>query len=241
MNCLSLIKSHISKDNDWLPILLSYDYSSIDTLLTAECVTYYPDIRIFPDQDNIFRAFELCPLHQLRIVFLGMDPYINIKHNKLTDTDEPEANGLAFSVNEGIPAPPSLKNLLKEMQTDVGATTGAISTCSDFTYLAKQGILFLNAALTVRQHKTGSHSKIWKHFTDWIIQQISTRKSGVVFILLGKCAQEKATCIDSEKHTLIQEVHPSPLSASRGFFGSKIYSKCNTALGKNPIQWVYGS
>jgi len=269
MNCLSLIQA---TTHEWDAIILNYpDFATIDKQLTTEYETYEPDIRILPVKEKIFRAFQLCPLNKLKVVFLGMDPYINIKCNQITKIEEPEANGLSFSVNEGMPMPPSLKNLLKEMESDIGAKGS-----QDFTYLAKQGILFLNTALTVRQHKTGTHTKIWKKFTDWLIQAISNSKDGskgLVFILLGNHAQEKKKFIyhschpggaggiaeaillaekkfietdidDTTKHIIIEAVHPSPLSANRGFFGSKIYSQCNAALeklGHTPINWHYGS
>lgn len=245
MNCLSLIQD---STHEWDAIILNYpDYTIIDKQLTEEYNTYEPDIRILPFKENIFRALKLCPLNKLKVVFLGMDPYINIKCNKITKVEEPEANGLSFSVNEGMPMPPSLKNLLKEMESDIGAKGS-----SDFSYLANQGILFLNTALTVRQHKTGTHTKIWKKFTNWLIKEISTSYSktktkdtqGVVFILLGNHAQEKKQFIDETHHQIIEAVHPSPLSANRGFFGSKIFSRCNVALeklGHTSINWNYGS
>ena len=235
MNLQQLIKEQTN--DEWQELLLSYpDFEEMNSALTKEYKTYEPHIKILPFKNNIFNAFKLCPLKSLKVSLIGQDCYINMKKNKNTGEEEPEANGLAFSVNEGLPLPPSLKNLIKEMQDDIGGEFRS----SDFSNLASQGILFLNAALTVRQYKSNSHAKIWRKFTDWIIQQISKNTEGIVFILLGKYAQEKKKFIDTDKHHIIEEIHPSPLSAYRGFFGSKIYSKCNTILkdtGKEEIEW----
>jgi uracil-DNA glycosylase len=237
MNILQLIKDQT--DEEWQSILVcpAIDYDEINASLDKEYETYEPDIKILPNKENIFKAFKLCPRSQLKVVLLGMDCYINIKTNKISSIDEPEANGLAFSVNEGMPIPPSLRNLIKEMKDDIG---GEGFHSSDFSDLAKQGILFLNSALTVRQHTSNSHMKIWQKYTDAIIQQISLQEDGVVFILLGKAAQAKHKYINTDRHRILEAIHPSPLSASKGFFGSKIYSKTNALLlelGKEPIKW----
>lgn len=242
MNIQQLIKEQTSPE--WQEILLSYpNFEELNAALTKEYETYEPDIKILPFRENIFRAFTLCPFDKLKICFTGMDPYIQLRMNKKTGEVEPEANGLAFSVNEGLKLPPSLRNLIKEMQDDIGGEFRS----SDFSELASQGILFLNSALTVRQFKSGSHSKIWKKYTDWILEKISKekQKDGLVFILLGKHAQDKKKIIQEgdtskEAHFYVEAVHPSPLSAHKGFFGSKIFSKCNDILEnqkKTKIDW----
>ena len=235
MNIQQLIKEQTN--TEWQKILLTYPhFDEINSLLTKEYNTYEPDIKILPLKENIFNAFTQCPFDKLKVIWVGQDCYINIKKNKNTGKEEPEANGLAFSVNDGIPIPPSLKNLIKEMEDDIGGELHS----SDFSNLASQGILFLNAALTVRQYKSNSHAKIWKKFTNWLIEQISKNTEGIVYILLGKYAQGKKKFIDEGKHYIIEGIHPSPLSAYRGFFGSKIYSKCNSILkdiGKDEIKW----
>ena len=235
MNLQNLIKEQTNPE--WQELLLAYpNFDEMNVALQKEYQTYEPHIKILPYKENIFNAFKKCPYSKLKVIQISQDPYFNMKINKNTGEMEPEANGLAFSVNEGLPVPPSLKNLIKEMQDDIGVEYRS----SDFSNLASQGILFLNAALTVRQHMSNSHAKIWRKFTNWVIEQISKEKEGIVFILLGKYAQGKAKFIDTKKHHLIEEVHPSPLSAFRGFFGSKIYSKCNTFLiekGQEEIEW----
>lgn len=184
--------------------------------------------QIFPPANDIFSALQLTPSWNVRVVILGQDPYHDIG----------QANGLAFSVPEGVRIPPSLRNILKELQSDLGFTApshGGLETW------AKQGVLLLNTVLTVQAHLANSHSKKgWETFTDAVIQHLGTRKQHTVFILWGKPAQTKRGLIDGETHTIIASPHPSPLSAHRGFFGSQPFSQANKALalaGQSPINW----
>lgn len=183
---------------------------------------------ILPTVSNIFRAIELTPLHKVCCVILGQDPY----------SDSSYANGLAFSVNKNVsPLPKSLQNIYKELYTDVGVTRGN----GDLTDWAQQGVLLLNTCLTVREGEASSHSSLgWQELTNQIIQTISDQKDGVVFILWGKQAQAKEPMIDKTKHLVLEAPHPSPLSAYRGFFGSRPFSKTNDYLrnkAKQPIDW----
>lgn len=188
----------------------------------------YKTQRIYPPGKLIFNAFDQCPFDNLKVVILGQDPY----HGP------GQAHGLCFSVNEGIPFPPSLKNIFKELKEDVGKQ---IPRSGDLTEWAHQGVLLLNATLTVRAHKAGSHQKKgWEEFTDAAIQIASEQKEHLVFLLWGNYAISKRRLIDERKHLVLTSVHPSPLSASRGFFGNKHFSRANDFLQKNglePINW----
>lgn len=183
---------------------------------------------VFPPSKLIFNAFALTPFHKVKVVILGQDPYHNVA----------QAHGLCFSVPDGLPHPKSLINIFKELQNDVGTK---VPQSGNLEKWANQGVLLLNATLTVRAHQAGSHQKRgWEHFTDAVIRTISDQKEGVVFLLWGNYAQAKSTLIDSQKHLILKAVHPSPLSASRGFFGCKHFSKTNVFLvqhGTNPINW----
>ena len=183
---------------------------------------------IFPPGSLIFNAFDKTPFDKLKVVILGQDP--NHQPN--------QAMGLCFSVPDNVPPPRSLQNIFKELQSDIGMP---IPNNGDLTQWAAQGVLLLNTVLTVRQSEPGSHSRIgWLNFTDAVIKKISDKKSGVVFLLWGKYAQEKKTLIDASKHFILEAAHPSPLSAHNGFFGCKHFSKTNTLLvhqGKNAIDW----
>lgn len=185
--------------------------------------------QVFPPREQVFNAFRLTTFDTLKVVILGQDPY----HN------DGQAHGLAFSVPDGIALPPSLKNIFKELETDISAFK--IPTSGDLSYWAKQGVLLLNATLTVNAHQAGSHQKKgWEKFTDQVIQAISENKEAVVFLLWGAYAQKKATLIDANKHLILTAVHPSPLSVYRGFFGCKHFSLANTFLqqhGKQVIDW----
>lgn len=182
----------------------------------------------FPAPQHIFRAFELCPFEDVSVVILGQDPYHGAG----------QAHGLCFSVSEGVRIPPSLQNIYKELHTDLGVP---LSLSGDLTRWAVQGVLLLNATLTVREGQAGSHQDIgWETFTDAIIKKISDEKKGVVFILWGRYAQSKEGLIDATKNLILKAPHPSPLSAYTGFFGSKPFSKTNTYLEqhhKKPIIW----
>ncbi len=183
---------------------------------------------IYPPGSQIFNAFNTTPFSKLKVVILGQDPY----HG------QGQANGLCFSVNNGISLPPSLVNIFKELNDDIGMQ---IPKQGNLSAWAKQGVFLLNASLTVRAGEPMSHSKIgWATFTDSVIQKISTNKKNVVFILWGKFAQEKIVLIDEKKHCILKGPHPSPLSAHTGFFGCKHFSKTNEYLiscGIDPINW----
>lgn len=184
--------------------------------------------QIFPAAQNIFAALDACPFEQVKVVILGQDPY----HG------EGQAHGLCFSVQRGVPAPPSLVNIYKELREDVGTTSPNHGNLTDW---AKQGVLLLNNVLTVEAGKAGSHhGKGWELFTDRIVELLSERREHLVFILWGTPAQKKAAKVDARKHCLIKSVHPSPLSSYRGFFGSKPFSQTNAYLKANgikPIDW----
>lgn len=187
----------------------------------------YNSTQCFPPKDEIFRALELTEFDDVEVVIIGQDPY----HN------DGQANGLCFSVSESVTAPPSLKNIFIELKNDIGIERKN----KDLQDWAKQGVLLLNATLTVKAHEPNSHKDMgWERFTDYIIKQISDRKQNIVFVLWGSFAQKKASLIDETKHFIIQSAHPSPFSVYRGFFGSKPFSKINNYLlekGKNLVVW----
>jgi uracil-DNA glycosylase len=184
---------------------------------------------IYPPGPLIFNAFKHTPVDNVKVVILGQDPY----HGP------GQAMGLSFSVPKGVPPPPSLVNIFKELLDDVGVP---IAKSGDLTPWADRGVMLLNASLTVRAHEPMSHSKIgWHIFTDAVISKISELKQNVVFLLWGKFAQEKRELLDTKKHHILKAAHPSPLSASHGFFGCKHFSKTNSYLMKNgidPIDWA---
>ncbi|WP_158795744.1 uracil-DNA glycosylase [Pedobacter sp. L105] len=184
---------------------------------------------VFPKGADIFNAFNYTPFDKVKVVILGQDPY----HG------DGQAHGLSFSVKKGVTVPPSLKNIYKELETDIeGFKT---PNHGNLTQWAEEGVLLLNATLTVRAHQPGSHQgKGWEAFTDQAISQLSNQKTGLVFLLWGKFAQNKSLLIDEQKHTVIKSAHPSPFSAYNGFFGSKPFSKTNAALtkqGLQPVNW----
>ncbi|MEO9005211.1 MAG: uracil-DNA glycosylase [Ginsengibacter sp.] len=183
---------------------------------------------IYPPGPLIFNAFKQTPFSKVEVVIIGQDPY----HNK------GQAHGLSFSVPDGVAKPPSLINIFKELKKDLGIE---ISKNGNLEKWASQGVMLLNASLTVRQNEPGSHAKIgWLQFTDQVIKKISDEKEGIVFILWGKFAQEKQSLIDETKHFVLKAAHPSPFSADKGFFGSKHFSKTNELLVKQhkaPIDW----
>ncbi len=182
---------------------------------------------VFPAPKNIFNAFNLCPFDKVRVVILGQDPY-----------HEPgQAHGLCFSVPDGITPPPSLINIYKEIETDLGRPS---KTHGDLTYWANQGVLLLNSTLTVAAHLAASHAGHgWEEFTDAVIRALAGR-DGLVYMLWGSYAQRKAAIVDETKNLVLKSVHPSPLSAYRGFFGCHHFSRANEYLvknGNNPIDW----
>ena len=188
----------------------------------------YATTIVYPPGRLIFNAFNLCPFDKVRVAIIGQDPY-----------HEPgQAHGLCFSVNDGVPFPPSLQNIFKEIHDDIGTP---IPTSGNLTRWAQQGVLLLNATLTVRAHQAGSHqNKGWEEFTDAVIRQLNEHREHLVFILWGSYAQRKGSIIDRNKHLVLSSAHPSPLSAYRGFFGNHHFSQANAYLEKNgipPIQW----
>lgn len=197
-------------------------------LLTEFVRTEYAQQRVYPPGKLIFNAFDLCPFDKVKVVLLGQDPY-----------HEPgQAHGLCFSVQDGVPFPPSLQNIFKETSSDVGKP---MPSSGNLTSWARQGVLLLNATLTVREHQAGSHQgKGWETFTDAVIRILSERKDHLVFILWGSYAQKKGGVIDRSRHLILSSAHPSPLSAYRGFFGNHHFSKANdylTRTGQQPIAW----
>jgi len=196
--------------------------------LTEFVRSEYASQQIFPPAKLIFNAFDQCPFDRVKVVILGQDPY----HGP------GQAHGLCFSVNNGVDFPPSLRNIFKEIQADTGAP---IPTTGNLERWAKQGVLLLNATLTVRAHLAGSHQKKgWELFTDAVIHLVANKSDHVVFILWGNYAISKGAFIDPQKHLILKSVHPSPLSASRGFFGNKQFSTTNKYLlehGKESVRW----
>ncbi|MCE5347564.1 MAG: uracil-DNA glycosylase [Bacteroidales bacterium] len=183
---------------------------------------------IYPPGSLIFNALNLCPFPNVKAVIIGQDPY----HGP------GQAHGLCFSVRNGVEFPPSLVNIFKEIESDIGISRPVSGNLERW---ASQGVLLLNATLTVRAHQAGSHQKKgWEEFTDSVISIINSEKKNIVFFLWGAYAQKKGESIDRSKHLVLESVHPSPLSASRGFFGNKHFSKCNNYLIENgiyPINW----
>ena len=188
----------------------------------------YATTRVYPPGSQMFAAFDACPFDKVKVVILGQDPY-----------HEPgQAHGLCFSVNDGVPFPPSLQNIFKEIHDDIGTP---VPMSGDLTRWANQGLLLLNATLTVRAHQAGSHqNKGWEQFTDAVIHRLAQERENLVFILWGSYAQRKGEFIDRSRHLVLQSPHPSPLSAHRGFFGNRHFSRTNeylTAHGIEPILW----
>lgn len=183
---------------------------------------------IFPSKENIFSAFDLTPIDSVKVVILGQDPYHGIG----------QAMGLSFSVPADLQPPPSLRNIIKEVDSDIG---GSALTSPDLSPWARQGVLLLNSVLTVEEKSPGSHAKVgWEALTDLAIKVLSARQRGVVFFLWGAFAQKKVALIDKSKHLVLPSAHPSPLSAYRGFFGSRPFSQANdylTAQGQPQIRW----
>lgn len=207
-------------NQDWLQILesskIKNDFKNTLELVKKE----YSKKEIYPSEQNIFKALNLTSYEDVKVVIIGQDPY----HG------EGEANGLAFSLNENVRTTPSLRNIFKELDSDLNIKR----ISNDLSGWAKQGVLLLNAILTVEKDRPLSHKDLgWEKITDYLIKYISNNKKGVVFILWGNYAKEKAKLIDPSKHFVIKSNHPSPLSASRGFFGSKPFSKTNDYLIKN--------
>jgi uracil-DNA glycosylase len=211
-------------DEALAPLFNDEKYKRIREFLKAE----YSSHIVYPDMYDLYNCFRFTPLDNLRVVILGQDPY-----------HEPnQAHGLCFSVKKGVPLPPSLKNIYKEIESDLGIKE---PNCGDLTKWAQSGVLLLNTTLTVREHMANSHSKCgWAWFTDSVIKIISERKQNVVFILWGGNARSKACLINEKNHLVLSCAHPSPLSAYNGFFGCKFFSKTNDYLKSHnlpPVDW----
>jgi len=215
-------------ESSWKPILSDEFEKDYFKKLTEFIREEYRTKKIYPPARLIFNAFDQCRFDLLKVVILGQDPY----HGP------GQAHGLCFSVNDGVEFPPSLHNIFKELKQDVGKP---IPESGNLTPWATQGVLLLNATLTVRAHQAGSHQgKGWETFTDSVIHKINEQKEHVVFILWGNYAFRKGEFIDRGRHLVLTSVHPSPLSASRGFFGNKHFSRANDFLqqhGLEPVQW----
>ena len=190
----------------------------------------YQHAVIYPPPKNIFRAFELTPFDTVKVVILGQDPYHGAR----------QANGLCFAVGDGVALPPSLQNIFKEIESDLGKPLKNRS--GDLERWAKQGVLLLNATLTVQKGKAGSHqNRGWEEFTDAAIRALSERREHLVFILWGNYAKQKGAHIDRSKHLVIESAHPSPFAARNGFFGSRPFSRANAYLAEHdlePIDWL---
>lgn len=213
---------------DWKAILADEFSKPYFEQLTEFVRAEYAAGEVFPKGKNIFRAFDKCPFDKLKVVIIGQDPYHGVG----------QANGLCFSVADGVPFPPSLQNIFKEVASDTGAP---IPATGELDRWAEQGVLLLNAVLTVRAHQAASHAgRGWEQFTDAVVRAIAERKSGVVYMLWGSYAQKKGAIADPSKNLILKAVHPSPLSAYRGFFGCRHFSAANSYLvsqGKEPIIW----
>ncbi|MBQ6612090.1 MAG: uracil-DNA glycosylase [Alistipes sp.] len=214
--------------SDWNEILQTeFTKPYFDELVSFVKGEYASGV-VYPTGSNIFRAFDKCPFDKLKVVIIGQDPY----HGP------GQANGLCFSVGEGVPFPPSLQNIFKEVASDVGTP---VPMSGELDRWAEQGVLLLNSVLTVRQHCAASHAgRGWETFTDAVVRAIAERKEGVVYMLWGSYAQKKGAIANPEKNLILKAVHPSPLSAYRGFFGCKHFSQANQYLqqiGKTPIEW----
>ena len=215
-------------DESWRQVLQPEFDKPYFELLTNFVRHAYATHQCFPPAKFIFRAFDLCPFDKVRVVIIGQDPYHDVN----------QAHGLCFSVQEGIPAPPSLVNIYKELNRDLGKP---IPSSGNLTHWAEQGVLLLNATLTVEAHKAGSHQgKGWEELTDAAIQALNNQRENIVFMLWGSYAQRKGQFIDRKRHLVLTAVHPSPLSAYRGFIGCGHFSQANNYLlqhGQTPIAW----
>lgn len=215
-------------EQSWKRVLKREFASEKFKKLAEFVVSEYQTRKVYPPAKQIFRAFDVCPFDKVQVVILGQDPY----HGP------GQANGLCFAVNEGVKPPPSLMNVYKEIEQDVGVK---MSNSGSLEKWASQGVLMLNATLTVLASQAGSHQKKgWEEFTDAVIRHISGEKEGVVFLLWGRYAQDKGAVIDRKKHLVLEAAHPSPFSAYSGFFGCGHFSKTNDyliATGREPIDW----
>lgn len=215
-------------EESWKQILSAEFEKDYFRQLTDFVRNEYRSTTVYPPGKLIFNAFNLCPFEQVKVVIIGQDPY----HGP------GQAHGLCFSVNDNVPFPPSLRNIFKEIQDDQGKP---IPESGNLTRWAKQGVLLLNATLTVRAHQAGSHQRRgWEEFTDAAIRALAEQREHLVFILWGAYAQKKGAFIDRSRHLVLTSVHPSPLSAHNGFFGNRHFSRANEYLqqhGQTPIEW----
>jgi len=211
----------------WTEVLEPIKNSGYFKQLWQQVKQEYASEKCFPPKEQIFRAIELTAFDDVEVVIIGQDPY----HN------DDQANGLCFSVSDKVSAPPSLKNIFKELQDDLGI----VKTTNELDSWAREGVLLLKAPLAVRAHSPNSHKDLgWEQFTDYVIRQISQKKDYVVFVLWGAFAQKKEILIDTSRHDIIKSAHPSPFSVHRGFFGSRPFSRINAYLeehGKKTIGW----
>lgn len=214
--------------NDWLPAIKGEFQKPYYKKLHQTIMREYQSRQIFPEADDLFNAFHLTPLKDVKVVIFGQDPYHNVG----------QAHGLCFSVKPGVEIPPSLVNIYKELQDDLGCY---VPNNGYLVKWAKQGVLLLNTVLTVRAHQANSHRGIgWEEFTDAAIRILNEQDRPIVFILWGRPAQMKKSMLNNPKHLILEAPHPSPLSAYRGFFGSRPFSKTNNFLqqhGLEPIDW----
>ncbi len=214
--------------NDWDALLKEEFEKEYYKTLRKTLISEYNDYTVYPEKENIFNALKYTPYEKVKVLLLGQDPYHGAG----------QAHGLAFSVQKGIQKPPSLVNIFKELKSDLDIEPPIHGCLTDWT---KQGVMLLNTVLTVREGEPNSHKKLgWTIFTDKIIQLLNEREDPVIFLLWGRNAIEKLPLITKSRHFVLQSVHPSPLSASRGFFGCKHFSKVNKILdsmGKEPISW----
>lgn len=214
--------------NDWLPAMSGEFHKDYYKKLHQTVMQEYQNYQVFPEPDDLFNAFHLTPLKDVKVVIFGQDPYHNVG----------QAHGLCFSVKPGVEVPPSLVNIYKELQDDLGCY---IPNNGYLVKWAEQGVLLLNTVLTVRAHQANSHRGIgWETFTDAAIRVLNEQDRPMVFILWGRPAQMKKSMLNNPKHLILEAPHPSPLSAYRGFFGSKPFSKTNQFLethGLSPIDW----
>ena len=212
--------------NDWALQLQEETRKPYYKKLYETVVKEYKTTQVFPPSRDLFKAYELCPYHKVKVVILGQDPYHNVG----------QAQGMSFSVPKGVPLPPSLQNIFKEIRDDLSILE---PDCGDLSYWAKQGVLLLNTVLTVRAHQAFSHRGIgWEEFTDATIRAIEEKEDPVVYILWGTPAQKKRSMIRQKKRLVLTAPHPSPLSAYSGFFGSKPFSKCNAYLRKEGVEEI---
>ena len=215
-------------DESWREVLQTEFDKPYFELLTDFVRHAYRTTQCFPPAGQIFRAFDLCPFDKVRVVIIGQDPYHDVN----------QAHGLCFSVQDGVKIPPSLDNIYKELNRDLGKP---IPTTGNLTHWAEQGVLLLNATLTVEAHKAGSHQgKGWEELTDAAIMALNEKREKIVFMLWGSYAQRKGKFIDRRKHLVLEAVHPSPLSAYRGFIGCGHFSQAHNYLvqqGLSPIAW----